>query len=522
MSFRAAFSTLVLSICSWASLAQPVLVSEYTYGSTTFDFGGALTGTADGGFAFVTDVSAADGDVTSISGGKDLWLVKCNASGSIQWQKTFGGSADEDGEFIMELPNGDFVVGGFTDSNDGDVVGNHGGEDMWVLRVSNTGVLLDQACLGGTAGDVAFNGISTADNGFFLVGYTFSDDGQVSGFHGNGSNSDAWVAKIDADFELQWQRSLGGGQGEVAYGAVQLPTGGFAIAASARSSNGDVSANNGAADAWFVELSASGQLVQEANFGGSSEDAAYDIVRTASGNFVLCGISGSDDGDLPGHYGSIGFPPDSWVWSINANAQILWSKNLGGTGTDTGNSITQNAAGFLVSGETDSDDNDVPGTQGQRDYLLTQLDANGNLVWVSTFGGPTSDNSFVNTYLADGRMVLFGNISGSGGDITEHIGGNDLWVVVTDLQVGVNAQEDATALFSLRYDGPRAAWLQLQEHWKSAPIELIDANGRVLRTYAPTTNGVLHLQAGDLPAGAYLVRVRAADARHAVRWVVGG
>ena len=80
----------------------------------------------------------------------DVWLVKIDFDGNIRWQKCYGGSGSEVPKTIHPMSNGNIVIVGNTDSNDGDVVGNHleGTEDIWLFEINSVGELLWQKCLG--------------------------------------------------------------------------------------------------------------------------------------------------------------------------------------------------------------------------------------------------------------------------------------------------------------------------------------------------------------------------------------
>ena len=110
----------------------------------------------------------------------------------IQWQKCLGGSFDDYARSIQQTTDGGYIVAGTSDSNDGDVSGNHGATDYWVLKLSGIGNIEWQKSLGGSGRDEAYSIQQTNDGGFIVAGESFSMDGDVSGNHGN---SDYWVVK---------------------------------------------------------------------------------------------------------------------------------------------------------------------------------------------------------------------------------------------------------------------------------------------------------------------------------------
>jgi len=154
-----------------------------------------------------------DGDVSGNHGGSDYWVVKLNSSGDIEWQKCLGGTNSDGGIFndyiysIQQTSDGGFIMACETMSNDGDVSGNHGSYDAWVVKLNSLGDIEWQKCLGGTNRDIANSIQQTSDGGFIVAGYTYSNDGDVSGNHGY---CDAWVVKLNSSGDIEWQKCLGG------------------------------------------------------------------------------------------------------------------------------------------------------------------------------------------------------------------------------------------------------------------------------------------------------------------------
>jgi len=152
-------------------------------------------------------------------------------------------------------------VAGETCSNDGDVSGNHGEYDFWVVKLNSSGEIEWQRCLGGSDYDYASSIQQTLDGGFIVAGYTKSNDGDVSGWHegydpyGGDPLPDCWVVKLNSSGEIEWQRCLGGSEIDGTKSLQQTTEGGFIVAGYSESNDGDVSGNHGEGDAWVVKLS---------------------------------------------------------------------------------------------------------------------------------------------------------------------------------------------------------------------------------------------------------------------------
>jgi len=161
----------------------------------------------------------------------------------------------ERGYSIRQTSDGGFIVAGYTSSNDGDVSGNHGNTDFWVIKTDDNGVLQWQKCLGGSLDEEATSVKQTADGGYIVAGYTSSNDSDITGNHGG---TDLWVVKLDNNGNIEWQKSLGGSAGEGGgYSNVmveQCTNGGYFVASGTSSNDGDVTGNHGALDVWIAKF----------------------------------------------------------------------------------------------------------------------------------------------------------------------------------------------------------------------------------------------------------------------------
>lgn len=204
----------------------------------------ALTGlvaTDDGGYAFCGSVA------------NDFWLGKVDAIGDLEWSMSYGGSNYESPHALISTDDGGYVMVGEAWSYDGDVSGWHGLGDVWLVKCGPTGQLEMQVALGGAYTDSGSVVIADPDGGYAVVGTSFSTEGDVSGNHGA---SDGWVVKVDISGTVEWQRCFGGSHRERLFAGCALPDGGYAIAGMTESSDGDVIGQHGDWDAWVVKLGA--------------------------------------------------------------------------------------------------------------------------------------------------------------------------------------------------------------------------------------------------------------------------
>ena len=335
--------------------------------------GVAVQQTTDGGYIVAGYSYYYDGELTGNHGGFDYFVLKLTSTGNIEWQKSFGGSDTDDVYAIQQTTDGGYIVAGYSYSNDGDVTGNHGGlGDAWIVKLNSTGNIEWQKCLGGSSGDAAYAIQQTNDGGYIVAGESGSTDGDLSGVHGG---SGYWVVKLNSTGNIEWQKSLGGSKGGTANSIKQTADGGYIVAGWSYSNDGDVTGNHGLADCWIVKLNSTGNLEWQKSLGGSSEDRAHAIYQTTDGGYIFAGLSWSNDGDVTGNHGDL----DCWIVKLNSTGNLEWQKSLGGSdndGADFNNTIQQTKdGGYIVGAYSYSNDGDVSGNHGSVDFWIVKLGA---------------------------------------------------------------------------------------------------------------------------------------------------
>lgn len=125
----------------------------------------------------------------------------------IQWQKCIGGSQVETANDVDQTKDGGYIVAGYSNSNDEDVSGNHGKNDYWVAKLNSAGSIEWQKSFGGSDNEQAYSVKQTADGGYVVAGTSFSDDGNVTD-NPNSICGSGWVIKLNANGGIQWQKAL--------------------------------------------------------------------------------------------------------------------------------------------------------------------------------------------------------------------------------------------------------------------------------------------------------------------------
>ncbi len=400
--------------------------TNWIYGGSGHDDTTSIQLTTDGGYIIAGDTSSNDGDVTGNHGNYDYWVVKLDSAGSIQWQKCLGGSSNEVSQSIKPTTDGGYIIAGNTSSNDGDVTGHHGLQDFWVVKLDSAGSIQWQKCLGGSSHDAAYSVQQTADGGYIVAGSTSSNDGDVTGYHGL---QDSWIVKLNASGTIQWQKCLGGSSDDYIYDVQQTADGGYIVAGTTYSNDGDVTGNHGGYDYWIVKLNASGVIQWQKCLGGSGSEWAYSVQQTADGGYIVAGYTYSNDGDVTGNHGN----NDYWVVKLDSAGSIQWQKFIGGSSNEFAQSIKPTTdGGYIIAGYTSSNDGDVTGNHGGYDYWIVKLNASGVIQWQKCLGGSVTDAAFSVQQIADGGYIVAGSTLSNNGDVTGNHGGYDIWIVKLD------------------------------------------------------------------------------------------
>lgn len=401
----------------------PCIEWQKALGGSSEESSYAIHPTTDGGFISAGYAHSNDGDVTGHHGSGDGWITKHDSTGNLQWQKALGGSGVDFFQGVQQTADGGYVATGATYSNDGDVSGNHGDQDIWVVKLDPSGTQQWQKTLGGSAFEVGSAIIQAADGSYIVAGSTHSNDGQVSGNHGE---TDWWVVKLDALGNLIWQKTFGGSGADFLQDIQQTADSGYIATGSTYSNDGDVSGNKGSGDLWVVKLDAAGNIQWQKSLGGSTVDFGYAIAPCDDGGFIINGTSNSNDGDVTGNHGS----SDFWVIKLDFLGNLQWQRTLGGSGEDNGYPVFQTSdGGFIAAGATLSTDDDVSGQHGSSDAWVVKLDASGQLQWQKAMGGTDSDKAYDIAPAPNGGIFLAGQTASDDGDVSGNHGGGDQWIV---------------------------------------------------------------------------------------------
>jgi len=354
--------------------AEPVVEWEKTFGGSYDDNGRSVQQTSDGGYIIA-------GQTCSYGAGDyDVYLVKTDSAGNMQWQKTFGGSHYDGGYSVQQTTDGGYIIAGETYSS------SAGSHDVYLVKTDSSGNLQWQKTFGGSRFDYGYSVQQTTDGGYVIAGETSS--------YGAGG-CDVYLVKTDSSGNLQWQKTFGGSGSDYGRSIQQTTDGGYIIA------GGTGSYSAGRDDVYLVKTDSAGNMQWQKTFGGSDFDYGRSVQQTSDGGYIIAGHTGS--------YGT--GSSDVYLVKTDSAGNLQWEKTFGGSYYDGGYSVQQTSnGGYIIAGRTGS-----YGTGG--DVYLVKTDSAGNLQWEKTFGGSDSDEGFsVQQTSNDGYIIAGWTYSYGAGD----------------------------------------------------------------------------------------------------------
>jgi hypothetical protein len=282
---------------------------------------------------------------SSGAGGSDVWLLKLDGSGNVEWQKTYGGSGSDQAVAVSQTDSG-YIVAAQTSSF------GMGSTDFWLLNLDTGGNILWQRSYGGASMDFLYDLQTVTGGGYIVAGQTMS--------FGAGGN-DALLLKVDADGNIVWQKTYGGTLTDWA-GSIQKTVGGGYIVLGETSSFGA-----GDRDIWILKIDEDGEIAWQKTYGGPARDegdGVSKIRQTSDLGYIVTGITSS--------FGAGG--QDAWLLKLDANGNVTWQRSYGGAKDDWVYLAEETVdGGYIMAGNTRSFG------AGAEDIWLLKLEADGSL-----------------------------------------------------------------------------------------------------------------------------------------------
>jgi gliding motility-associated-like protein len=419
-------------LASHAQVNPPTILWKKTLGGTLNETLNSTYETTDGGYILGGQTSSANGDVKGTrKGAFDAWVVKIDATGDIEWQKDFGGSRDDIVTSVKETSDQGFIVEGYTASTDGDFSSNHGGTDIFVIKLSKNGSVEWIKCFGGTLDEKSSEVVCSSEGGYLLTGSAKSFNGDLLGQ--SPMDADAWVLKISNTGVIEWQKLFGSNFTDFCKTVKQLPNKNYVLA----SNIGTASGSNQREDILVSMIKPNGSIVSQTSYGGTRQEFASCLELTPDGGFIILGKTNSNNGSITKNQGDF----DIWLLKMDASGNLQMQKTLGGSGIDGGvsteawgNIHVTDDDGYILTSSTNSTNGDVaiPSTVWsglQSRVWIVKLNCKLNIQWQRVMGGNAGDYGIFAKQNTDRSYFITANVASNDGDVVGNNGSQDFWFI---------------------------------------------------------------------------------------------
>lgn len=368
------------------------------FGGSGADSLDSVTATSDGGSIVVGKSNSQN--ITLNTGNDNAVIMKLNALGEIEWQKIFDGNDNDGFTSVVQLPNGDYIAGGYSNSTDLDFE-NKGSGDAILVKYSNSGEKIWTKSIGGSQLDTISSIAVTSDGNIVVTGNHESSDNGFS----SGGMKDSFIAKYNSTTGNQeWIQYLTGAGDDIYCSVVELMDG--SIIAVGYSYSYDLFIPGiTTTEGIIVKYDSDGNRIWGKKIGGNQEDYLYSLIKTSDGGFIAVGESNTATAGLPVEPKG---DNDAIIVKYNKNGELEWINSFGGSGREGFLSVIETTDNkFMAVGRSSSTDAGFE-NKGHNDAIIVQFDKNGNQEWSTSFGGSYNEyfNSVARTI--DGGFVAVG------------------------------------------------------------------------------------------------------------------
>jgi sarcosine oxidase delta subunit len=520
--FPATLAAGLCFLLSAGALNAQDILWEKSYGGKHSDYLFDAQPTPDYGFILAgSSLSKNTGNKTDDNNGNlDYFIWKMDEKGDLDWQKGFGGSGTDLLQSIKLTPDGGFILAGTSNSPKGLHKKDEckGLEDFWIIKLNAKGAEQWQRTIGGTGQELLQSIASTSDGGYIIGGSSGSSrseklkNGKEDAF-GKKEDSqgglDYWIVKLDNEGQIEWQKTIGGQYHDELRSIIQTADGGYMLAGSSNSTaTGDKTEKRyGESDYWVIKTDKFGTIEWQKVYGGEGDEQLKTILQTSDGNYILAGNSASETTGNKNASNKNGI--DFWLLKIDSSGEILWQETYDVGKTDLLASLVENEDGSLLIGghamsETATDKK--KDKEDINDYVAIKINEKGEEQWRKTVGSNGQDVLRKAVRVRDGGYLLAGTSKGSNSrDRNSSQGRNDFWVV--KLKNEKKKKEEKSPIEA--FPNPTAQFTNIivGYEFEKGTATVFDLSGRQLQHF-DIQNRTVPVDLGGLPIGIYLVEIR--------------
>ncbi|MEO8415244.1 MAG: hypothetical protein ABI472_16415 [Ginsengibacter sp.] len=434
-------SIFITYLMLFISCSSPTIVRQKTVGGNDKDEPQSMCLTKDGGFIIAgNSFSQISGEKLVDNRGfiySDFWIIKFSANAEIQWQKTIGGDNLEFARSISLTYDGGYIVAGESESDSsGDKTQNdRGSADIWVVKLDSIGDIQWDKTIGGSGSDVCTSIRQTQDGGY-IIGAASNSNNSGEKTENSRGDFDIWVIKLDSTGKVEWDKTLGGNKFEYC-GGMELTDDNCVVLCGNTASDSFTEKPEKKygkiADPWIVKLDMKGNIRWHKIFGGNVDGMFLGISRTNDNGFILSAFSNSDKGyeKSENSKGSV----DIWVVRIDSKGNKMWDKTIGGNGDDSNPWCAKQTmdGGYIVGARSNSgiSGDKTDSCRGNYDFWIVKLNSKGNVQWDKTIGGNDYEELKGLAEIKKNNFIITGTSnSGKNGDKTDSSrGAADYWIM---------------------------------------------------------------------------------------------
>ena len=415
-----------------AQKPSPKIISQKTIGGSLNETLNCTYPTTDGGYILGGQTTSSNGDISgSRKGLSDALIVKIDATGNIEFQVNLGGSRDETVTSIKETSDQGFIILGTTASTDGDFSTNHGGNDIFVVKISKTGSIQWNKCFGGTLDEKSGEIVASSEGGYLFTGNAKSFNGDLASK--SPIDADGWIVKITNTGTISWDILPSGPFTDICKAAKQLPNKNYVVVGNV----GNTSGTNQREDIFTTLINPTGNIIGQMSMGGTRQDLASAVEVTPDGGFVILAKTNSNNGTVNKNQGDF----DVWILKMNQNLQLDWQKTFGGSGTDGGAGTevyggiqATDDGGYVFTSSTNSKNGDIelpttPWAGSQARVWVVKLNCKQEIQWQKILGGNAGDFGVSVKQIDDKGYFITANANSNDGDVSGGKGSQDFWLI---------------------------------------------------------------------------------------------
>ena len=529
------FSSLLITTISEA---QDVLW-EKSYGGKHAEYLFDVQPTADYGFILAgSSISGKTGNKEDANKGDlDYWIWKMDEKGDLDWQKSFGGNGVDLLQSIKLTSDGGYILAGISNSKKGldkqdDAKGN---DDFWIIKLDAKGNEQWQKTIGGT-GQEKLHSITLTSDGGYLLGGSSSSYKSLKGTDGvedlygktesTRGNLDYWVVKLKKDGTIDWQKTFGGKYADELKSIAVLKNGNYLLGGTSNSPiSGDKTEENfGFNDFWLLQLDKTGNLIWQQTIGGAQDDDLFAITATKDGGFIIGGNSNSGTSSSKSKGSQKG--SDFWVLKFDKDVNIIWQEVYNYGERDVLSSIIENEDGtYLIGGYAQSEVSSVANKttltgkkdkDGINDFIALKISGTGEEIWSQTVGSLAEEVMKKLLETRDGGYLLTGTSNGKASkDKNNTIGGNDFWVV--KLKDKNKPEKEKLPIEAIPNPVVTFTNVIIGFDYTSGTANVYDINGRKLQSHTLDGNRTLPIEMTSYPTGIYIVEITTDKEKNSVK-----